>query len=159
MSAQDWSCSLFAFNSPMQYNVQGHVSHMSSCHTSTLMSHLSTAGFIIHTFVTLIYCRFHHPHLCHTYVLQVSPSTLISHLSTAGFTINGEVAESAVMRKGGLRPGDALILTKPLGTGTIMAAAMKGRCKGRYAGDGPTVPEMHQNAIPASDQRQDPCSM
>ena len=86
-----------------------------------------------------------HPHLCH--------------LSTAGFTINGEVAESAVMRKGGLRPGDALILTKPLGTGTIMAAAMKGRCKGRYAGDGPTVPEMHQNAIPASDQRQDPCSM
>ena len=48
-----------------------------------------------------------------------------------GFTINGEVEEVRVLRKSGLRPGDVLLLTKALGTGTLMAAAMKGTAKGR----------------------------
>eukprot|EP00879_Flechtneria_rotunda_P030253 GHRR01032861.1.p1 GENE.GHRR01032861.1~~GHRR01032861.1.p1 ORF type:complete len:203 (+),score=58.83 GHRR01032861.1:960-1568(+) len=34
------------------------------------------------------------------------------------------------MTKSGLRVGDVLILTKPLGTGTILAAAMQGKAKG-----------------------------
>lgn len=41
---------------------------------------------------------------------------------TIGFTVTG-LAPRAV-GKGGARPGDALILTKPLGTGTILAAEM-----------------------------------
>lgn len=48
-----------------------------------------------------------------------------------GFTINGEVEEGHVLRKGGLRAGDLLVLTKPLGTGCLLAAAMKGKAKGR----------------------------
>lgn len=45
-----------------------------------------------------------------------------------GFAITG-VAGPTVLRKGGLRPGDALVLTKPLGTGVVMAAAMQGRAR------------------------------
>jgi len=43
---------------------------------------------------------------------------------TLGFAVTGLAPR--VLGKGGLRPGDALVLTKPLGSGTIMAAAMQG---------------------------------
>jgi selenide,water dikinase len=49
-----------------------------------------------------------------------------------GFAITGAVAEKEVLRKGALKPGQALILTKPLGTGTLFAAAMRRRAKGRW---------------------------
>ena len=39
--------------------------------------------------------------------------------------MNGLVVAAAALRKGGLKAGDRLVLTKPLGTGVIFAAAMR----------------------------------
>jgi selenide,water dikinase len=44
-----------------------------------------------------------------------------------GLAVTGEVAPDRIVRKGGLSRGDALILTRPLGTGILFAAAMRGR--------------------------------
>ena len=44
-----------------------------------------------------------------------------------GLAVVGTVHPEALWRKGGARPGDALFLTKPLGTGLVLAAVAKGR--------------------------------
>ena len=49
-----------------------------------------------------------------------------------GFAINGLVALQHCLRKSGMHPGDRLIMTKALGTGTLFAADMRQRAKGRW---------------------------
>ena len=49
-----------------------------------------------------------------------------------GFAVNGLVERDRVLSKGGMQPGDQLILTKSLGTGTLFAADMRHRAKGPW---------------------------
>jgi selenide,water dikinase len=44
-----------------------------------------------------------------------------------GFSVSGEVEPRRILRKAGLRPGDALVLSKPIGTGILFAGLMRGR--------------------------------
>jgi selenide, water dikinase len=52
--------------------------------------------------------------------------------STLGFAVTGLAEPSAIMRKSGLREGDVLILTKPLGTGVVLAGHMRGLAKAAW---------------------------
>ncbi|MCK5648419.1 MAG: selenide, water dikinase SelD, partial [Gammaproteobacteria bacterium] len=49
-----------------------------------------------------------------------------------GLSVNGFAAKDAMMTKSGLMLNDVLILTKPLGTGTLLAANMRLKAKGRW---------------------------
>jgi selenide, water dikinase len=52
-----------------------------------------------------------------------------------GFAVTGRAPTGRLLRKGGLRPGDRLILTKPLGTGVILAADGRGLAPARAVED------------------------
>ena len=61
-----------------------------------------------------------------------------------GFAVNGVVNESleGVLTKGAMRPGDVLILTKPIGTGTLFAAHAQLKAKGRWIDNALTYMQM-----------------
>ena len=49
-----------------------------------------------------------------------------------GFAVTGLVDSGKILRKAGLQPGDQLILTKPLGTGIVLAAHMRGNARAQW---------------------------
>ncbi len=65
-----------------------------------------------------------------------------------GFAVNGLIDPEEVMSKGGLRAGDVLILTKPIGTGTLFAAHARLAAKGRWI-DSALASMMHSNKLGA----------
>jgi selenide, water dikinase len=66
-----------------------------------------------------------------------------------GFAITGFAEEGQLFQKGKLRVGDRLILTKPLGSGAILAAWMRGEC--RAAWFEPLIASMLLSNGPASE--------
>ncbi|MGB1686231.1 MAG: selenide, water dikinase SelD, partial [Pseudomonadales bacterium] len=52
--------------------------------------------------------------------------------TSVGLTVNGTVAAGQTWCKTGANPGDVLILTKPLGTGVILAADMQRLARGNW---------------------------
>jgi selenide, water dikinase len=48
----------------------------------------------------------------------------------AGFFVSGSVKRDRLIAKRGMKPGDKLILTRPLGTGILFAALMRGQARG-----------------------------
>jgi len=66
-----------------------------------------------------------------------------------GFAVTGYAEEDRLFQKSRLRPGDRLILTKPLGTGALLAAWMRGECRAEWFT--PLVASMLLSNGPASE--------
>jgi len=65
-----------------------------------------------------------------------------------GFAVTGRPRPGKLLRKAGLRPGDRLVLTKPLGTGVILASAARGLVSSRIVEE--AIETMVQSAAAAA---------
>lgn len=65
-------------------------------------------------------------------VVLTGGHTSEGHDLSLGFSVTGYADEDQLFRKGKLVAGDQLILTKPLGTGAVMAALMRGECSAEH---------------------------
>lgn len=61
--------------------------------------------------------------------LLVGGHSIVDPAPKYGLAVVGEVEQDAILRKGGGRPGDRLVLTKPLGVGVIGTAVKRGRAE------------------------------
>lgn len=68
---------------------------------------------------------------------------------TVGFSMLADAGLHPPRTKGGLRPGDQLVLTKPLGSGVLLAAHMQARCRAEWM-DG-LWPELLASNQPAAE--------
>ena len=62
----------------------------------------------------------------------VGGHTIESSEITIGFTVLGRLNGQSPFRKSGMRPGDQLILTKPLGTGILLAGNMQAQARAEW---------------------------
>jgi selenide, water dikinase len=62
----------------------------------------------------------------------VGGHSLESHEFGLGFSVNALTDEPILWKKSGMRVGDKIILTKPLGSGVLFAADMRNQAKGRW---------------------------
>jgi selenide,water dikinase len=62
----------------------------------------------------------------------VDGHTIVGPRMELGFTVIGKSLGRKLIRKGNLRVGDRLVLTKPIGTGVLLAAHMRSRCSAKH---------------------------
>lgn len=88
-------------------------------------------------------------------VLQEAGAVLVGGHTTEGselafgLSCNGVVERDRILRKRNLKPDQALILTKPLGTGTLFAADMRLQAKGQWI-DGAVESMLQSNQAAAA---------
>ena len=62
--------------------------------------------------------------------ILIGGHTNLGDMMALGFSLQGRISPDKILHKTGLRVGDKLILTKALGTGTILAAHMRNKASG-----------------------------
>jgi selenide, water dikinase len=66
----------------------------------------------------------------------VGGHTCEGHELSCGLSVQGFTQDrTTLLNKKGGKIGDKIVLTKPIGTGALFAAEMRGRCKGEYVGE------------------------
>jgi len=65
-----------------------------------------------------------------------------------GFSVHGVADPAMLLRKGGLKPGQVIVVTKPIGTGALFAADMRGFAQGRWVSA--ALKSMRQQSGPAA---------